>query len=213
MTEAVIVATARSPIGRAGKGSLVSMRPDDMSAQIVKALLAKVPQVQPSDIEDLIMGMRSAGRRGGLQHRPRRRDPRRSRRRPRRHGQPLLLEQPADHPHGRARDQGRRGRLLHRRRRRGRQPLRQRRERHRTELDLQAVGRSAPPSASQGGQGTWTPPAGLPDIYIAMGQTAENVVEVENVSREEMDAFAQALAGPRQREPGERASSRRRSRR
>ena len=56
MTEAVIVATARSPIGRAGKGSLVSMRPDDMSAQIVKALLAKVPQLQPSEVEDLIMG-------------------------------------------------------------------------------------------------------------------------------------------------------------
>jgi acetyl-CoA C-acetyltransferase len=42
---------------------------------------------------------------------------------------------------------------------------------------------------SQGGQGTWTPPAGLPDIYIAMGQTAENVVEAEGVSREEMDRF------------------------
>ena len=40
MTEAVIVATARSPIGRANKGSLASMRPDDMSAQIVKALMA-----------------------------------------------------------------------------------------------------------------------------------------------------------------------------
>src|SRR5215210_1748491 len=56
MTEAVIVATARSPIGRANKGSLVSMRPDDMSAQIVKALLAKVPQLQPSEVEDVIMG-------------------------------------------------------------------------------------------------------------------------------------------------------------
>ena len=42
MTEAVIVATARSPIGRAVKGSLVDLRPDDMSAQIVQALMAKV---------------------------------------------------------------------------------------------------------------------------------------------------------------------------
>ena len=41
-----------------------------------------------------------------------------------------------------------------------------------------------------GGQGTWTPPTGLPDAYIAMGQTAENVREVEGVTREEMDAFA-----------------------
>ena len=40
-----------------------------------------------------------------------------------------------------------------------------------------------------GGAGDWTPPAGLPDIYIAMGQTAENVAEYENVSREEMDEF------------------------
>jgi acetyl-CoA C-acetyltransferase len=41
-----------------------------------------------------------------------------------------------------------------------------------------------------GGQGTWTPPVGLPDAYIAMGQTAENVREIEGVTREEMDAFA-----------------------
>ena len=39
MAEAVIVATARSPIGRANKGSLTTLRPDDMSAQIVKALM------------------------------------------------------------------------------------------------------------------------------------------------------------------------------
>jgi acetyl-CoA C-acetyltransferase len=43
---------------------------------------------------------------------------------------------------------------------------------------------------SQGGQPRWTPPEGLPDIYIAMGQTAENVREIENVSRQEMDEFA-----------------------
>ena len=51
MTEAVIVATARSPIGRAVKGSLVDLRPDDMSAQIVTALMEKVPQVPASAIE------------------------------------------------------------------------------------------------------------------------------------------------------------------
>ncbi|HQZ36711.1 MAG TPA: acetyl-CoA C-acyltransferase, partial [Ilumatobacteraceae bacterium] len=42
---------------------------------------------------------------------------------------------------------------------------------------------------SQGGQGAWTPPVGLPDMYIAMGQTAENVVELEGISREEQDRF------------------------
>ena len=41
-----------------------------------------------------------------------------------------------------------------------------------------------------GDEGTWTPPVGLPDVYISMGQTAENVVEQEGVTREEMDAWA-----------------------
>jgi acetyl-CoA C-acetyltransferase len=56
MPEAVIVATARSPIGRAFKGSLTTIRPDDLAAQIVKAALAKVPQLKPEDIDDLILG-------------------------------------------------------------------------------------------------------------------------------------------------------------
>ena len=55
MPEAVIVATARSPIGRANKGSLNDMRPDDLAAQIVRALMAKVPQVKGSDVEDLMI--------------------------------------------------------------------------------------------------------------------------------------------------------------
>jgi acetyl-CoA C-acetyltransferase len=56
MPEAVIVATARTPIGRAFKGSLTSIRPDDLLAQIVTAVLAKVPQLEPSQVEDLIVG-------------------------------------------------------------------------------------------------------------------------------------------------------------
>ena len=56
MPEAVIVATARSPIGRAFKGSLTTIRPDDLAVQIVKAALAKVPQLKPEDIDDLILG-------------------------------------------------------------------------------------------------------------------------------------------------------------
>ncbi|MGB3327215.1 MAG: acetyl-CoA C-acetyltransferase [Mycolicibacterium fortuitum] len=63
MPEAVIVATARSPIGRAGKGSLVTMRPDDLAAQMVKAVLDKVPALDPRDIDDLIMG---CGQPGGM---------------------------------------------------------------------------------------------------------------------------------------------------
>jgi acetyl-CoA C-acetyltransferase len=56
MPEAVVVATARSPIGRAFKGSLTSIRPDDLTIQMVAAALAKVPQVDPSQISDLILG-------------------------------------------------------------------------------------------------------------------------------------------------------------
>ncbi|MFD7003672.1 acetyl-CoA C-acetyltransferase [Streptomyces mirabilis] len=56
MSEAVIVAMARSPIGRARKGSLVDMRADDLVAQMVKAALEKVPSLDPAEIEDLILG-------------------------------------------------------------------------------------------------------------------------------------------------------------
>ncbi|HLI39416.1 MAG TPA: acetyl-CoA C-acetyltransferase [Streptosporangiaceae bacterium] len=56
MPEAVVVATARSPIGRAFKGSLTTIRPDDLTVQVVRAALAKVPQLDPADIDDLMLG-------------------------------------------------------------------------------------------------------------------------------------------------------------
>src|SRR5580693_7370249 len=56
MPEAVIVATARSPIGRAFKGSLTSIRPDDIAVQMVSAALAKVPQLDPATVDDLMLG-------------------------------------------------------------------------------------------------------------------------------------------------------------
>jgi acetyl-CoA C-acetyltransferase len=56
MPEAVVVATARSPIGRAFKGSMTTIRPDDLTAQMVTAALAKVHQLDPADISDLILG-------------------------------------------------------------------------------------------------------------------------------------------------------------
>jgi acetyl-CoA C-acetyltransferase len=61
MPEAVIVSTARSPIGRAAKGSLVDMRPDDLTTQIVRAALDKVPALDPAQIDDLILGCGSPG--------------------------------------------------------------------------------------------------------------------------------------------------------
>ncbi|MDQ3505900.1 MAG: acetyl-CoA C-acetyltransferase [Actinomycetota bacterium] len=56
MPEAVIVATARSPIGRAFKGSLKDLRPDDLAAAIVTAALGQVPELDPGDIDDLMLG-------------------------------------------------------------------------------------------------------------------------------------------------------------
>ncbi|MBM3798993.1 MAG: acetyl-CoA C-acetyltransferase [Actinobacteria bacterium] len=189
MTEAVIVATARSPIGRAGKGSLVSLRTDDMAAQIVRALMAKVPQVKGSDIEDLIMGVgQPAGEAGFNLARV-----------------VAILAGVPEAP----------GVTVNRYCSSSLQTIRMAAHAIKSgegdcfiAAGVEAVSRygsgasdTAPNSIfeksgerthlrSAGGQPTWTPPSGLPDIYIAMGQTAENVRELENVTREEMDAFA-----------------------
>jgi acetyl-CoA C-acetyltransferase len=56
MPEAVIVATARTPIGRAFKGSMTGLRPDDLTATIIQAAMDKVPQLDPSMVEDLHLG-------------------------------------------------------------------------------------------------------------------------------------------------------------
>jgi acetyl-CoA C-acetyltransferase len=61
MPSAVIVATARSPIGRAFKGSLKDLRGDDLAATIIRAALAKVPEVDPAEIEDLVVGCGTPG--------------------------------------------------------------------------------------------------------------------------------------------------------
>ena len=56
MPEAVVVSVARSPIGRALKGSLATMRPDDLASQVVQAVLGKVPELDPREIDDLMLG-------------------------------------------------------------------------------------------------------------------------------------------------------------
>ncbi|OPF77173.1 acetyl-CoA acetyltransferase [Streptomyces antioxidans] len=56
MPEAVIVSAARSPIGRAFKGSLKDLRPDDLTAEIIQTALAKVPELDPREIDDLMLG-------------------------------------------------------------------------------------------------------------------------------------------------------------
>ncbi len=65
MAEAVIVAASRTPIGRAGKGSLVDARPDDLSAFIIEDVLGKVPELPHDQIEDVIWGIGQPGGEGG----------------------------------------------------------------------------------------------------------------------------------------------------
>jgi acetyl-CoA C-acetyltransferase len=189
MPEAVIVAVARSPIGRAGKGSLVSLRPDDMAAQIVQALMAQVPQLQPSDVEDLIMGCgQPAGEAGFNIARV-----------------VAVLAGLGDVP----------GVTINRYCSSSLQTIRMAAHAIKAgegdcfiAAGVEAVSRygsgasdtapnpifKAPGTRtalrSQGGQPTWTPQEGLPDVYIAMGQTAENAAEVSGITREAMDAYA-----------------------
>jgi len=56
MPEAVIVSAARTPIGRANKGQLRDYRPDDLSALIIKTALEKIPELDPAIINDLVLG-------------------------------------------------------------------------------------------------------------------------------------------------------------
>ena len=188
MSEAVIVATARSPIGRANKGSLIDLRPDDMAAQIVRALMAKVPQVKGSDVEDLIMGIGQPAGEGGFNI-----------------GRMVAILAGLDDVPGVTVNRYCSSSL---------QTIRMAAHAiNAGEGDcfiaagVETVSRYASgasdmaPNAifkgpaertkarAAGGQGTWTPPTGLPDAYIAMGQTAENVVQQEGVTREEMDHF------------------------
>jgi acetyl-CoA C-acetyltransferase len=66
MPEAVLVSAARSPIGRAFKGSLKDLRPDDLSATIVRAALDKIPELDPRDIDDLYLGCGLPGGEAGF---------------------------------------------------------------------------------------------------------------------------------------------------
>src|SRR6266851_2784219 len=189
MPEAVIVATARTPIGRANKGSLVECRPDDLSALIISAVLAKVSQLAPAQVEDVIWGCgQPAGEAGANVARV----------------AALLagLEAP--------------GVTVNRYCSSSLQTIRMAAHAIKAgEGDVFVAGgvetvsryqfgasdtgphnpqfepaKARTKERSAGGAPEWTPPSGLPDIYIAMGQTAENVVQAEKVGREEMDEFA-----------------------
>jgi acetyl-CoA C-acetyltransferase len=192
MPEAVIIATARSPIGRAFKGSLKDVRPDDLAAFIVKALLAKVPDLPPGEIEDLILGCgQPAGEAGFNIARV-----------------VAVLAGLDDVP----------GVTVNRYCSSSLQTIRMAAHAIKagegdcfiaagvettsrfmsgssdgvpgTHNPVFAESEARSAARAEGGSPPWEPAEGLPNIYIAMGQTAENVAEYENVSREEMDEFA-----------------------
>jgi acetyl-CoA C-acetyltransferase len=188
MPEAVIVATARTPIGRANKGSLIECRPDDLSSLIIDAVLAKVPELDPAQVEDVIWGCgQPAGEAGTNVARV------------------SALLAGVDVP----------GVTVNRYCSSSLQTIRMAAHAIKAgEGDVFVSGgveavsrfmngmadggpanekfrdaRARTKLRSEGGQPKWTPGTGLPDVYIAMGQTAENVVEAEGVTREEMDEF------------------------
>jgi acetyl-CoA C-acetyltransferase len=189
MTEAVIVSTARSPIGRAMKGSLVEVRPDDLTATIVTAALDKVPQLDRTTIEDLILGCgQPAGEAGFNIARV-----------------SAIVAGLDDVP----------GVTINRYCSSSLQAIRMAAHAIKAgegdvfvAAGVETVSRFMSGMADSGahnplfaeaeartsertnGADSWQPAPGLPDIYIAMGQTAENVRLAENVSRRDMDEFA-----------------------
>src|SRR5829696_1095982 len=189
MPEAVIVATARTPIGRANKGSLTECRPDDLSAHIIKAVLKKVPNLDPQTVEDVIWGCGQPAGEAGVNI-----------------GRVSAILAGVDVP----------GVTVNRYCSSSLQTIRMAAHAIRAgEGDVFISGgvetvsrfmngmadggppnekfkdaRSRTKERHEGGKGKWTPPSGLPDVYIAMGETAENVVEAEGVTRQEMDEFA-----------------------
>jgi acetyl-CoA C-acetyltransferase len=203
--EAVVVAAVRTPIGRAGKGSLVSMRGDDLAAIAVEAALAKVPEIGADDIEDLMLGCgQPAAEQGfnmarvtavmaGLTEVPGVTVNRYC-------SSSLQTVRMATHAIRAGEgdcfiaagaescshfDKGNADRVP---------------DTKNPRFD-EAQARSA--ARTEAGAEPWTPAAGLPDIYIGMGYTAENVADLEGVTREEMDEFAarsQQLAVARQEE-------------
>jgi acetyl-CoA C-acetyltransferase len=191
MPEAVIVATARTPIGRAFKGSLVDMRPDDLTVLIVRALLEKVPELDPHSVEDLMVGCGQPAGEGGFNIAR----------------VVAVLAGLDDVP----------GVTVNRYCSSSLQTIRMATHAIRAgegdifiSAGVETVSRFASGASdsaaarnplfagaierskerSEKVSEPWTPPEGLPDIYIAMGQTAENVAEFEKVSRHEMDEFA-----------------------
>jgi acetyl-CoA C-acetyltransferase len=194
MPEAVIVATARSPIGRAFKGSLTGIRPDDLAAQIVTAALAKVPQLDPADISDLMLGCGLPGGEQGF-------------------NMARVVAVLLGHDHLPGTTVNRYCSSSLQTTRMAFHAIKAGEGDAYISAGVECVSRfvkgssdSLPDTrnplfddaqhrterASAGAAGPWHDPRDdglLPDIYIAMGETAENVAQVRGITREQQDEF------------------------
>ncbi|HXK14694.1 MAG TPA: acetyl-CoA C-acyltransferase [Gaiellaceae bacterium] len=175
MPEAVIVSTARTPIGRAAKGSLVDARPDDLAAFAIRAALDKVPGLPPEEIVDVMIGCGFPQERQGMNLGRR---------------AALLAELPESVP----------GTTVNRFCASSLQTIR---------MAFHAIKAGEGEAFVAGGVESTSQVSGYPkseeelhpalfgddapiaNVYIPMGLTAENVAEQWDVSREDMDLFAQ----------------------
>ena len=194
MPEAVIVSAARSPIGRAFKGSLKELRPDDLAATIIRTALDKVPQLDPRDIDDLMLGCGLPGGEQGFNL-----------------GRIVAVQMGMDHLPGctvtrycssslqttrMAMHAIRAGEgdifisagveLVSRFTKGNSDSLPD------TMNPVFDEARARTAKRAEEGGGGWHDPredGTVPDAYIAMGQTAENLAEIKGVSRQEQDEF------------------------
>jgi acetyl-CoA C-acetyltransferase len=194
MPDAVIVAAARSPIGRAFKGSLIELRPDELASQIVSAVLAQVPALDVHDVDDLIMGCGKPGGEAGYNI-----------------GRAVAVRLGYDFLPGTTVNRYCSSSLQTSRM--AFHAIKAGEGDAFISAGVESVSRSIPgvpdgwPNThndffdraesrtamrSEAGISDWQDPRkkdAAPDLYIAMGQTAENVALLKNVSREDMDHF------------------------
>jgi acetyl-CoA C-acetyltransferase len=194
MPEAVIVSAVRSPIGRAGKGSLIDIRPDDLTAQMVRAALDKIPALDPAEIDDLMLGCGLPGGESGFNM-----------------GRVVAVLLGYDHLPGctvtrYCASSLQTTRMAFHAIKAGEGDVF-------VSAGVETVSRTAKGSSDSwpdthnplfadaeartasvaaAGAGEWHDPRGdsaVPDVYIAMGQTAENLALAKGVTRQEMDEF------------------------
>lgn len=191
MPEAVIVSMARTPIGRAMKGSLKNERPDDLTAFIVDAALAKIPQLDRNTVEDLILGCGQPAGEAGYNL-----------------ARIVAIQAGMAEVPGVTINRYCSSSLMSIRM--AAQAIKAGEGDVLIAAGVETVSRflsgmadSGPHNPkyaaaeartaerSTGDAPTWTPLEGeLPDVYISMGQTAENVAQYKNVSRERQDEYA-----------------------